>query len=137
MSKVQKACPVVYRRRDSGPEVLAFVHPSAGKQFVKGSIEVGEAPLDAAKRELLEESGLIVHAPIASLGRCEIGPDRQLWHFFGWQASGLPDTWQHETADDQGHTFAFFWHPLGLPLDQDWHPIFHEAHNFFALRLRH
>lgn len=63
MSKVQKACPIVYRRCDGGAEVLAFIHPSAGKQFVKGTIEPGETPLDAADRELWEESGLTVRSP--------------------------------------------------------------------------
>ncbi|MGM4986502.1 NUDIX domain-containing protein [Rhizobium sp. 11_C7_N12_5] len=135
MSKVQKACPVVFRMRDSGSEVLAFIHPSAGKQFVKGTIEPSETPLAAAERELWEESGLTALSPMALLGQCQIGPSRQLWHFFGCQAVGLPDTWQHLTADDHGHTFAFFWHPIDLPLDQDWHPIFHEAFNFFAPRL--
>ena len=134
---MQKVCPVVYRRHASDVEVLAFAHPSAGKQFVKGTIEPSEAPLAAAKRELWEESGLTAQSPMALLGQCEIGPDRQLWHFFGCQAVGLPDTWQHLTADDHGHTFAFFWHPIDLPLDQDWHPIFHEAFNFFATRLWH
>lgn len=35
---IEKACPVVFKIREKGVEVLAFTHPSAGKQFVKGSI---------------------------------------------------------------------------------------------------
>ncbi|WP_246703171.1 NUDIX domain-containing protein [Rhizobium sp. SG741] len=132
---MHKVCPVVYRTHTGDVEVLAFAHPSAGKQFVKGTVEPSETPLAAAKRELWEESGLTAQSPMALLGQCEIGPSRQLWHFFRCQAVGPPDTWQHLTADDHGHTFAFFWHPIDLPLDQDWHPIFHEAFNFFAPRL--
>ncbi|MFK0166273.1 NUDIX domain-containing protein [Rhizobium sp. NPDC090279] len=135
MSKVQKACPIVFRKLDRGSAVLAFVHPSAGRQFVKGSIETGETPLGAAERELWEESGLTACSPMAFLGQREIGPDRQLWHFFKWQVLGLPETWQHQTVDDYGHSFAFFWHPLDRPLDRHWHPIFHEAFDFFAPRL--
>ncbi|NRP85253.1 hypothetical protein GFPCMMHI_01138 [Ensifer adhaerens] len=121
---MQKVCPIVYRSHSGDAEVLASFHPSAGKQFVKGTIEPSETPLAATKRELWEESGLTAQSPMALLGQCEIGPSRQLWHFFGCQAVGLPDTWQHLTADDHGHTFAFFWHP-----------IFREAFNFFAPRL--
>ncbi|MBB3138723.1 8-oxo-dGTP pyrophosphatase MutT (NUDIX family) [Rhizobium pisi] len=135
MSRVQKACPVVFRMLDRGPEVLAFERPSAGKQFVKGTIEAGEKPIDAAKRELREESGLVVNSPMTSLGVCEIGTSRQRWHFFRWQGLSLPDTWQHETTDDHGHTFSFFWHPIDVPLDQYCHSIFEEACEFFAPRL--
>ena len=99
---------------------------------MKGTIEPSETPLNAAERELWEESGLTAQSPMAFSGQCEIGHSRQLWHFFRWQAFGLTETWQHLTADDHGHTFSFFWHPVKLPLDQDWHPIFHEAYDFFA-----
>ena len=58
MTYMNKVCPVVVRLCDGRREVLAFVHPVAGKQFVKGTIESGENPLDAARRELREESGL-------------------------------------------------------------------------------
>ncbi|MGZ9720287.1 NUDIX domain-containing protein [Rhizobium miluonense] len=40
------------------------MHRSAGKQFVKGTIEINETPVDAAKHELWEESGL---APLSWL----------------------------------------------------------------------
>jgi len=52
MSKIEKACPVVLRVSKEILEVLAFIHPSAGKQFVKGTIENGETPQQAAEREL-------------------------------------------------------------------------------------
>ncbi|WP_410001350.1 NUDIX domain-containing protein [Rhizobium leguminosarum] len=44
---------------NQGLEILAFTHPSAGNQFVKGTVEEGERPQDAAARELREESGLL------------------------------------------------------------------------------
>jgi 8-oxo-dGTP pyrophosphatase MutT (NUDIX family) len=131
----EKACPVVFRTREEGMDVLALSHPSAGKQFVKGTIESGELPRAAAERELYEESGLRIQSPTIFLGKHEIGADLTPWHFFAYPTAHLPDAWQHTTEDDYGHTFAFFWHPIGLPLDRDWHPIFHEAFAFFAPRL--
>jgi len=132
---VEKACPVVTRASERGLEVLAFMHPSAGNQFVKGTIEKGEQPRNAAKRELLEESGLVCPYAMEPLGILPIGLDRTLWHFFAWRSTGLPDRWRHATEDDFGHTFAFFWHPIKSPLNGNWHPIFHEAFQFFAGRL--
>jgi 8-oxo-dGTP pyrophosphatase MutT (NUDIX family) len=132
MLNVQKACPIVTRTTDQGLEVLAFSHPLAGFQFVKGTIEKGEAPSDAAKRELFEESGLVCPEPLELLGSAPIGPDQTTWHFYVWHSTGLLDTWSHATTDDQGHNFAFFWHPIDLKLAASWHPIFHEAFNFFS-----
>lgn len=42
-SPVQKVLPIVIRRRDS-LEILAFRHPLAGSQLVKGTLENGGAP---------------------------------------------------------------------------------------------
>ena len=129
---MNKVCPVVVRLCDGRREVLAFVHPVAGKQFVKGTIESGENPLDAARRELREESGLNAPSALIPLGIQPIGDNRQRWYFFEGISAGIPDSWSHQTEDDHGHTFVFFWHPLDLKLDNEWHPIFHEAFAFFA-----
>ncbi|MGK9203883.1 NUDIX domain-containing protein [Sinorhizobium meliloti] len=102
---------------------------------MKGTTKKGEQPQNAAERELLEESGLACPTAMEPLGSLPIGQDRQLWHFFAWHSSGLPDRWYHAAEDDFGHTFAFFWHPIKSPLSEDWHPIFHEAFQFFASRL--
>ena len=99
---------------------------------MKGTIEKGETPSDAAKRELFEESGLVCLEPLELLGSVPIGLDRATWHFYVWHSTGLLDTWPHATTDDQGHNFVFFWHPIGLKLDESWHPIFHEAFDFFS-----
>jgi len=42
MKTIKKACPIVVRLQNGKPEILAFNHPSAGRQFVKGTIETGE-----------------------------------------------------------------------------------------------
>ena len=59
MSGPRKACPVVLLRTPGRIEILAFRHPIAGCQLVKGTIEAGETIQTAAERELLEESGII------------------------------------------------------------------------------
>lgn len=109
-------------------QVLAFVHPLAGRQFVKGSIEPPETPAEAATRELAEESGIRVSGMPALLGTAAIGPEGQMWHFFDCAAPVLPDRWQHRTEDGGGLLFDFFWHPLTESPDSNWHPVFHEAH---------
>lgn len=113
---------------------MAFKHPTAGNQFVKGTINAGESPRDAAIRELREESGLQAVMPLNDLGVSWVADSR--CHFFSCTMTGLADSWSHQTEDDLGHIFTFFWHPLDKPLDRDWHPIFHEAFAFFAARVR-
>ncbi len=131
MTAVKKACPFVLRERGAGLEVLAFVHPLAGRQFVKGTVESGELPLSAALRELREESGVVLDA-LDSLGTHRIAG--QVWYLFLARRDDLPETWTHEADDDGGHDFVFFWHPLGQPLDDRWEDIFHQA--FAALQSR-
>ena len=58
VSRPRKACPVVLRRTADRIEILAFRHPLAGCQLVKGTIEVEETIQHAAERELHEETGV-------------------------------------------------------------------------------
>lgn len=55
--EADKSCPVVLRGRET-LEILAFEHPLAGLQLVKGSVEPGEPTDLAAIRELKEEAGI-------------------------------------------------------------------------------
>lgn len=121
---IHKACPVVVR---GGREVLAFVHPLAGKQIVKGTIEVGEEPADAALRELAEESGIAKCLSAKPIGESAVIADGQLWHFVLCETEPLPDRWNFFTADDGGHEFRFFWQPLESKLDAEWRPVFVHA----------
>jgi 8-oxo-dGTP pyrophosphatase MutT (NUDIX family) len=135
MATPEKACPIVSRRRCNSTEILAFIHPEAGKQFVKGTIKKGETPEAAARRELHEESGIIGATSFQNMGVYRISANSQRWHFFYYPTFDLPETWDYETEDDFGHTFKFFWHPVHWPLNADWHPIFHQAFDYIVPQL--
>ncbi|KAF0864574.1 NUDIX domain-containing protein [Pseudomonas sp. LD120] len=130
---VNKACPVVLRH-GSSLEILAFRHPLAGLQLVKGTLEPGESSAVAAVRELLEEAGVQGEA-VRQLGIWHSGFSGQVWAFHERRvAEGLPERWQHACGDDGGHRFSFFWHPLGCEPSAEWHPLFQGALNFLRER---
>ncbi len=129
---MEKAWPIVLREKDGAIEVLAFQHPQAGKQFVKGTIELDEDPVAAAARELREESGIIVRDPPRLIGEHISTVTGDRWMFFICETAGLPEQWTHKTEDDFGHEFSFFWHPIDRAPDQEWHPMFHEAFEFLV-----
>lgn len=105
---MDKACPVVIR---APRQVLAFQHPVAGLQLVKGGVDPDEQPSKAAERELLEEAGLSLRA-VQDLGSSTQIMMGDTWHFWLMGTQPLPDQWSHDTEDDGGHRFDFFWFPL-------------------------
>lgn len=54
---------VVLRQSAERWQILAFRHPKAGTQLIKGTLETGERPEAGVLRELAEESG-IAHAAV-------------------------------------------------------------------------
>lgn len=104
-----------------------FTHPLAGKQLVKGTIEPGETPAQAAVRELAEEAGVTASGEGVTLGSDHSIDEGQVWHFVLLACDGLPDRWTHQTEDDGGHLFACSWHALADPMGPDWHSIFPRA----------
>ncbi|MGE8335132.1 NUDIX hydrolase [Pseudomonas laurylsulfatiphila] len=121
-----KACPVILLN-SSVPRILLFRHPLAGVQLVKGTIESGETPPQAALRELKEESG-IAATVVCDMG-CWIAQHLdQIWSFQLCEAQvQLPEEWTHYTLDDHGHAFSFFWASLDdLPFTEC-HPVFYRA----------
>src|SRR5215813_1604040 len=129
MMVANKVCPVVLRRVGSEREILAFQHPEAGCQLVKGSIEDCESIEIAALRELGEESGIKHAVVIRNLGIWQTGFDDQVWAFIECNPiRSLPESWVHRVPDGGGHAFRFFWHPLAEPVATDeWHVLFRGA----------
>ncbi len=124
---VHKVVPIVLRRRER-LEILAFRHPQAGTQLVKGTLEAGENVEDATLRELAEESGIENAFIVRPLGELTYRGIAQHWRLFLCKVPGdLPDQWSFFTQDDGGHLFAFFWHELDRPADDSWHPDFQRA----------
>jgi 8-oxo-dGTP pyrophosphatase MutT (NUDIX family) len=118
-----KACPIVLRGKAPAVSILAFTHPTAGKQLVKGTIEANESPADAAIRELWEEAG-VRGTVLRDLGIWDSRRRHQLWSFHLCQSSEpLPDFWSHHCADGGGHLFEFFWQPLQITPSEGWHPV--------------
>lgn len=130
-----KACAVVLSP-GLPSRILLFRHPLAGVQLVKGTIEDGESPSDAALRELAEESGIGDAVIEADLGLWDAEHLGQVWSFhLCGVAHVLPEHWSQQTVDDHGHRFEFFWAPLdALPLD-DCHPLFQRALAFLRAKL--
>lgn len=121
---MNKVCPVVQRKRNGQTEILVFRHPLAGTQLVKGTVEPGEANRNAAERELAEEAGVALMAG-RQLLVWQLSCGAPVWHIYLMQnGDHLPDTWTHYCADDKGHLFSFYWHPLWEIPDASWHPIF-------------
>jgi ADP-ribose pyrophosphatase YjhB (NUDIX family) len=133
---IAKAAPVLLREKSGRREILAFRHPSAGHQIVKGTVEPGEAPADAALRELEEESGVTGARIVAELGASDAIDEGQVWHFFHCAAGEQPARWVFATQDEGGLLFSFFWQPLDAELTAEWHPASVRAVEFVRARLQ-
>ena len=58
MTVFEKAVCIAFSNIEDSFHVLTFKHPLGGRQLPAGSVEAGEKPIDAARRELFEETGL-------------------------------------------------------------------------------
>lgn len=124
---VHKVAPIVLRRSEE-LEILAFRHPNAGKQLVKGTWENGESAENASLRELAEESGIENASVVKALGQLPFRNIRQHWHFYLCHVPiHLPDRWTYFTHDGGGHLFDFFWHNLADQAGHEWHADFRRA----------
>lgn len=134
VSLAVKACAIVVR---GSAELLVFRHPRGGVQFVKGTIEAGEAPPQAALRELQEESGISGARIERDLGVWQSGLKSQLWSFHLCAVEApLPDKWVHRTKDGGGLDFPFHWHPLDQEPNDEWRPVFQRALEFVRRRMQ-
>lgn len=125
---VHKACACLVDRQG---RLLVFDHPAdGGMQLPKGTVEPGETPEQAVRRELLEESGIDFRGELSSLGTldrdCEAGVEGNLrqhvqrWHVFLMHTVDLlPETFEHVATgspEEEGLVFAFRWLAPGEPL---------------------
>lgn len=126
---VTKACVSLWRPAADGIEILAFKHPLAGSQLVKGTQDPGELIEATALREFQEESGLQLQQLGPSLGSIHLllpggahqtePLELQTWHLFLEPAPvdlpGLAEQWLHQASgspEEDGLSFDFFWQRL-------------------------
>ena len=118
MPLVRKAYAYITRRAGTATEFLVFRHrdfPEAGVQVPKGTMERDEAPLAAALREVMEETGLTRFVAVRALAvDLQAQPDGTLHerHFFHLVVDTTLDTWEHSVSGagvDNGLTFRYFW----------------------------
>ena len=127
---MNKACPVILRIKDNKLELLAFKHPNAGNQLVKGNIKKDEPLEQACIRELEEESGIQAQV-VKQLGVWEPNYKDQIWGFCLMHYEDiLPDRWDFETSDDGGLVFSFFWQPLDGPPGENWSEVYRSAFQY-------
>jgi 8-oxo-dGTP pyrophosphatase MutT (NUDIX family) len=119
---VPKVC--AYLTRGDGEELLVFCGPGHdGVQIPKGTVERGE-PLDAAlRREVTEESGLVVEDArrvATDVWTRRTGPlKKYVRHFYHADIDEGRDEWSHVVTghgDERGQTFEYFW--IDLPTDE-------------------
>lgn len=128
---VHKACPVILRRQDDYWQILAFKHPKAGTQLIKGTVEMDERPEETVLRELTEESGIDETVIVQKIGQLGFRATKQHWHLFLCQPLvPPPDEWSFFTKDGGGQLFRFFWHTLAVEPDESWRPHFRSALSF-------
>ncbi|CAN5344959.1 hypothetical protein BH10PSE18_BH10PSE18_27400 [soil metagenome] len=126
---ILKACACLV---DGRGHLLVFSHPKdGGMQLPKGTVEPGEAPDAAVRRELLEESGIRFDGPLIPLGtldrECEAGVEgnvhrhAQLWHLYLMRTDDtLPATFAHVASgspEEDGLVFTFRWLSADEPVD--------------------
>jgi 8-oxo-dGTP pyrophosphatase MutT (NUDIX family) len=128
MNYTNKVCPVILRKKEGIQQILAFRHPLAGRQLMKGTLEPGERPAEAVLRELAEESGISQAVAVEKIGELDIHQVEEHWHIFLCRPNvPLQDEWSFFTLDGGGLTFEFFWHALDVEPDASWHQIFKTA----------
>jgi 8-oxo-dGTP pyrophosphatase MutT (NUDIX family) len=136
MSTVDKVCPVVFRDA-SMRQILAFEHPQAGVQLVKGAIGPGESVRAAALRELAEEAGIADTGVLEDLGTWESGHRGHVWSLqLCAFPRGLPESWTHHCVDRGGRQFRFFWHDVNQAPGDNWRPHYRRALDAIRERTR-
>jgi len=136
MNMADKVCPVVFRDA-SMRQILAFEHPRAGVQLVKGYIEPGETVRAAALRELAEESGIADSGVVEDLGTFDSEHHGHVWSLqLCTFPQPLPESWTHHCAEDGGYDFRFFWYDVSQSPGEHWRPHYRRALHAIRERTR-
>lgn len=126
---VPKVC--AYLTRQGGTELLVFRGPGhEGLQIPKGTVEPDETPDDALRREVAEESGLVVDGVqrlTSDIWTRRPDPlKKYVRHFYHIDVNEPRDQWDHVVTgegEERGQTFEYFWvelpttEPFALSLD--------------------
>lgn len=135
-TRTEIICPIVLRQSANGPEIMAFRHPQAGRQIIKGVMEDGDVPREVALRELKSDSGLSPSAQPVDLGKSKGIEQGEAWHFFACPVASLPDEWNYICAADNDQEYAFFWQKLDEFIDDsEWNPGIIRAFRFVQGKL--
>lgn len=116
MQVVEKAFGYITREHEGQLQVLVFEQNTegAGIQIPKGTVEEGEAPLEAVSREMFEETGLshlTVKGLIAEDYFNHYSGALQKRYFYHLTTNEKRDTWQHHPTglNETGFIFSFYW----------------------------
>ncbi|WP_445477592.1 NUDIX hydrolase [Lysinibacillus irui] len=136
MQVVEKAFGYITREREEQIQVLVFEQNTigAGIQVPKGTVEEGETPLEAVKREMFEETGLtslVVQGLIAQDYFNHPSGILQKRYFYHLTTNESPDSWQHHpTGLNEGDLlFSFYW----ISAEQD--ALLAKGHGDYLYRL--
>lgn len=124
----RKVIAYITRERGGEMQLLVFEHadfPAAGVQVPKGTVEPGETIDSAARREVLEETGLTTLEGLKFIGQITqtaFGSPEE-WNFFALNVNGNiaeRDGWTHRVqgkGEDEGMLFQYYWVPLTRDLE--------------------
>ncbi|WP_342529804.1 NUDIX domain-containing protein [Lysinibacillus sp. FSL R5-0849] len=137
MQVVEKAFGYITREHGEQIQVLVFEQNTvgAGIQVPKGTIEQGETPLEAVKREMLEETGLttlVVQGLIAQDYFNHPSGVLQKRYFYHLTTSDeTMETWQHYPTglNEADLLFSFYW----ISAEQD--TLLAKGHGDYLYRL--